>query len=319
MRPIIKVLDLFSGAGGFSEGFKEAGFKIVAGLDNFEAAGKTFKTNFPDAELILADIKEVTSNQIESIIGQPDVIIGGPPCEAFTSANFKRMPDPLDRLYKDPRGQLTLHFIRIVGDLQPKVFVMENVIHIADGILREQLKKEFTRIGYKVYFNVLDAEDYGTPSLRRRMFISNVELRPPKSNKLITVWDAIGDLPDPRSDHNIPNHEYVSVGHRRFKRISRLKRDQSMISFIGADGKMKSNFIRLNPYKPAPPVMGRSRFIHPFEDRLLTVREHARLMGFPDNFVFYGGKDSQFDQVGEAVPVPLAKAIADFLLRNINW
>lgn len=316
---MIKVLDLFSGAGGFSEGFREAGFKIVAGLDNFEAAARTFKANFPEAELILADIKEVTASQIERLVGQPDVIIGGPPCEAFTSANFKRMPDPLDRLYKDPRGQLTLHFIRIVGDLQPKVFVMENVVHITDGILREQLRREFKHIGYEIYFNVLDAEDYGTPSLRRRVFISNVEIKPQKLNKIMTVWDAIGDLPDPRSDHNIPNHDYISVGHRRFKKIKKIRRDQSLVSFIGADGKMKTNFLRLNPNKPAPPVMGKSRFIHPFEDRLLTVREHARLMGFPDTFIFYGGKDAQFDQVGEAVPVPLAKAIAEYLLRNINW
>ncbi len=238
-------------------------------------------------------------------------MIGGPPCEAFTAANFKRMPNPLDRLYRDPRGILTLHFIRIVGDMRPKVFVMENVSQIAAGPLREALRKEFGRVGYKkIYFNVLRAEDYGTPSRRTRMFISNIRIRPRRVRRRVTVWEAIGDLPDPRGFHDVPNHEYVSLSRRKLRRIMRLRWGESLITFVGGDGVAKHNYIRLNPHQIAPPVMGKSRFIHPFQDRLLTVREHARLMGFPDTFIFYGGRDTQFDQVGEAVPIPLGRAIA---------
>ena len=313
---LFKVLDLFSGAGGFSEGFRQAGFRIVGGLDNMKAMGETFKANFPEARFILADIQRVDARELIAEFGDVDIIIGGPPCEAFTAANFKRMPNPLDRLYKDPRGRLTLHFIRIIGDMKPKVFVMENVIQVAAGPLREALRREFRRVGYlNIYFNVLRAEDYGTPSRRTRMFISNIKIRPRKMRRRVTVWEAIGDLPDPRTYHDIPNHEYVPLSRKKFKRVMRLRWGESLITFVGADGAAKHNYIRLRPDQVAPPVMGKSRFIHPFQDRLLTVREHARLMGFPDSFIFYGGRNTQFDQVGEAVPIPLGKAIG-LVIKN---
>ena len=312
-----RVLDLFAGAGGFSEGFRQTGFKIVGGIENMKAVAETFAKNF-GVDLVVEDIKKVDSRMLKEIYGEVDVVIGGPPCEAFTPANFKRMPDPLDRLYKDPRGLLTLHFIRIVGDLKPKVFVMENVPQIAVKPLKEALKFEFNRVGFDVKFNILRAEDYGTPSRRTRIFISNIRIKPKKNVRPKTVWDAIGDLPDPRGYHNVPNHDYVPLSRRKLRKISRLRWGEALVTFIGADGKPKRNYLRLWPYRLAPPVMGKSRFIHPFENRLLTVREHARLMGFPDNFVFYGGRDVQFDQVGEAVPVPLARAIAERVKRYLD-
>ena len=313
------VIDLFSGAGGFSRGFEQAGFKIVLGLDNFEPVANTFQENFPDAIVIVEDIKNVRSEDILAEIGdRPDVVIGGPPCEPFTRTNPRREPDPLDRLYKDPIGRLVLHFIRIVGDLKPKIFVMENVPGIMEGCLKEYLRKEFARVGYpKIYFNVLKAELYGTPSYRTRVFISNIKLKPKPTGRLISVIEAIGDLPDPRSIHDIPNHEYVPLSPRKLRRISKLRWGEALVRFRGAS-KIYGNLIRLHPFKPAPTVMGSSRFIHPFEDRLLTVREHARLMGFPDNHIFLGGREVQYNQVGEAVPVPLAKAIATYIRNWLN-
>jgi len=309
------VIDLFCGAGGFSRGFKDLGFEIVLGVENLDIIARTYAENFKDAYVLNEDIQKVSGDDIIKIIGdRPDVIIGGPPCEAFTKANPKRKSDPLDRLYVDPRGQLVLHFIRIVGDLKPKVFVMENVPGLIEGALREALIKEFIKIGFtKIHFNMLYAEDYGTPSHRLRLFISNIPLKPPKIRDNLTVIEVIGDLPSPYENTSIPNHEPISISPRKLKKIRKLKWGEALIRYRGANNKIYTNMIRLHPYRLAPTVMGSSRFIHPFEDRLLTVREHARLMGFPDSHIFIGSKDIQFNEVGEAVPVPLARAIASYV------
>jgi len=313
------IVDLFCGAGGFSRGFKDEGFKVILGVENLDIIAETFKKNFPEAVIIVEDIKNVHSKDIIEIVDEPDVVIGGPPCEAFTKANPRRKENPIDRLYSDPIGNLVLHFVRIVGDLRPKIFVMENVPGILEGELKHYLTKEFGRVGYeKIYFNILKAENYGTPSHRVRVFISNIKIRPLPTKKKVKVIDAIGDLPPPDSLHDIPNHEPIPLSKRKRKRISRLRWGEALIRYKGSGENIYANLVRLHPYKIAPTVMGSSRFIHPFEDRLLTVREQARLMGFPDDHVFLGGRDVQFNEIGEAVPVPLSRAIARVVKEELS-
>ncbi len=310
-----KVLDLFAGGGGFSRGFYEAGFSIRCAVENFKPVAETFKANFPDAEVIAKDIKKVGSEEITSVV-EPDVIIGGPPCEPFTAANPKRMTNPLDRLYVDPMGRLVLEFIRMVADLKPKIFVMENVPQILEGKLKDALRREFKRACYDVYFNVLRAENYGCPSKRARVFLSNIKIKPEKEDKIVVVWDVIKDLEEINPD--IPNHEYVPITRRKLKRIARLKWGQCLFKYSGAKGKLMNALERLHPFRLAPTVKGGSRFIHPFQNRLLTVREQARLMSFPDNHIFLGGRDTQFDQVGEAVPPRLARRIAEVVKERLR-
>ncbi len=317
MKPSPLVIDLFCGAGGFSRGFREAGYKIILGIDNDKNPARSFKLNFPEAYVFVEDIKNVSAKLINDIVGykEVDVVIGGPPCEPFTPTNPRRKPNPLDRLYSDPIGQLVLHYIRLVGELKPKIFIMENVPAIMDGPLKNALRREFARVGYRhIYFNVLRAEDYGTPSHRLRVFISNIEIKPKrKTRRRLTVAEALKNLPPPGTSE-IPNHELPPISDRKLRKIAKLKWGKAMILYDGAKGKRYPNLIKLHPHKLAPTVMGSSRFIHPYEDRFLTVREQARLMGFPDNHVFMGGRDEQYNQVGEAVPVPLAKAIAEHIL-----
>jgi DNA (cytosine-5)-methyltransferase 1 len=312
MKPV--VIDLFCGAGGFSRGFKDAGFDIALGIDNDTACGKSFKANFPRATVIVENIQDVDGTDIKYLVHKRyDIVIGSPPCEPFTGANPNREISPLDRLYKDPLGKLTLEFIRIVGELKPKVFVMENVPAILEEEIRTSLAEEFKYVGYnKIYFNVLNAEKYGTPSRRRRVFVSNVLINPKTVKKVITVAEALADLPSPYAS-TIPNHEYVPLSDKKLKKITKIKPGKALYYYRGAS-KAIPTLIKLNPHKIAPPVLGSSRFIHPFENRLLTVREQARLMGYPDDHVFYGGKDQQFNQVGESVPPPLSHAIARFLI-----
>jgi len=314
----LRVVDLFSGAGGFSRGFLEAGFKIVAAIDNAPPVAKTYRANFPRTFFIEEDIKEVTGDDLLRLIGEkPDVVIASPPCEAFTAANVKRLKEPLDRLYSDPVGRLTLHGIRLIGDLEPRVFVIENVPQIMEGGLKKALTRELERVGFReVYFNILRAEDYGSPSRRTRVFISNIKIKPSPVKSKITVLKALEGLPEPNGE--VPNHEFVPMSPRRYRRALKLRWGASLVKYEGSGKKLYTNWVKLHPFRLAPPVLGNSRFIHPFEARLLTVREHARLMGFPDDHVFLGGRESQFNMVGEAVPVPLAKAIAFSITRFLS-
>ncbi|MEL9991116.1 MAG: DNA cytosine methyltransferase [Thermoproteus sp.] len=307
------VLDLFAGGGGFSRGFAEAGFRVAMGIEVDPNAARTYSYNFPKAVVLEEDVAAISHRDVERHIGRVDIVIGGSPCEPFTATNPRRMEDPLDRLYTDPLGQLTLHFIRLVGELQPKAFVLENVPGIAQGPLRDALRREFKRVGFdEIYFNVLYAERHGTPSHRRRVFISNLRLSPDTSPP-ITVRKALSGLPP--VDSGFPNHETVTLSESKLSRIAAVKPGEALMKFRGANN-IYGNFIRLRWDEIAPTVMGSRRFIHPEENRLLTVREQARLMGFPDHHVFFGPKDSQFNQVGEAVPPPLARAIGEYI-KNI--
>ncbi len=310
----LEVVDLFSGAGGFARGFENAGFRIVLGVDNDRSAIKSFKLNFPHAIALNEDIKDITGKDIVDLLGySPRIIIGSPPCEPFTGANPNREKKPLDRLFKDPVGQLTLHFMRIVSELKPDIFVMENVPALAERDIKLAIEDLLRKAGYEeVYFNILRAEDYGTPSRRTRVFVSNIKIRPEISRTRKTVWEAISDLSEIKSG-DVPNHEIIYLSGKKLRRITKIRRGKALYVFIGSDNKRFYNYLRLDPYDIAPTIMGSSRFIHPFEDRLLTVREQARLMGFPDHHIFIGGRDEQYNQVGEAVPPPLAEAIAKYI------
>ncbi len=323
MNSVPQIIDLFCGAGGFGLGFKQTGFRVVLGVDNDKAPARSYKHNFPESIVLAEDIKNITGKNIEIIlreigVDEADVVIGSPPCEPFTAANPRRKKNPLDRLYVDPIGRLVLHYIRLVGELKPKIFVMENVPGLLEKPIMNALRREFARVGYpQIYFNLLRAEDYCTPSHRLRVFVSNIRIKPErKCKRPPTVMDALKDLPPPGSDFP-PNHQLYPIPHRKLKRIAKLKWGQPLIYYKGARKRLP-NLIRLDPNRHAPTVLGSSRFIHPFENRFLTVREQARLMGYPDDHVFLGGREEQYNQVGESVPVPLAKAIAEEVFRKLR-
>jgi len=321
MRRGILVVDIFSGAGGFGRGFYDVGFHVALAVDNDRACARTYAANIASAVVLNEDVRDLSCDDLRYLVGDDvDVVIGSPPCEPFTGANPRRRGDPLDRLYSDPIGSLVLNFIEFLSCLKPKVFIMENVPAILDGDLKEALRREFNSVGYhKIYFNILKAEDYSNPSRRTRVFISNIALNPQKKVIRATVWDAIKDLPEPSEDPVIPNHETPPrISDRKMKRVSRLKWGMGLIKYEGAGGRLMPNLIKLNPYETAPTVLGCSRFIHPFESRLLTVREQARLMGFPDDHVFLGGRDEQYNQVGEAVPYTLARVLAEEVLKYLT-
>lgn len=302
--PAPTLVDLFSGAGGFSRGFAQEGFEVLRAVELEKPHAAAYRLNFPGAVMHNEDLRLV-----RDIGAKPDVLIGGPPCEAFTGANARRQPDPKARLYGDPEGGLVLEFVRVLDLLRPRAFVMENVVGVADGALRDCLRDEFRRAGYPtLFFNVLRAEEHDTPSRRERMFVSNIPLQPKPQSKPITVAEALHDLPPPGPAP--ANHELAPLTPEKEAKVRRVRPGQSLVRFASASGRGLSNWSRLYGDQLAPPVMGRSRFIHPGGGRILTAREQARLMGYPDEHVFAGGRDAQYEQVGESVPPPLARAIA---------
>ncbi|GAG77591.1 unnamed protein product, partial [marine sediment metagenome] len=246
---------------------------------------------------------------LKEIEGPPDVIIASPPCEPFTAANPRRHKKPWARFYEDSQGDLIFHTTRIIGDLSPKLFVVENVVPMVDGEGRSILKEEFAKIGYnKIHFNFVSVEKHGNPSARNRLFISNIHLELQKK-KLVSVEDALFGLPSPSLPNEIHNHSYVHFTHQVKDKAFKVKKGQAAVYFRGAVSE-KKQWIKLDEKTISPTIMGKSRFIHPSEDRALTPREHARLMTYPDNFEFIGSISSVYNQIGESVPPIVSQSIA---------
>lgn len=209
-----KVFDVFAGAGGFSLGFQMAGCDIIGAIERDKWAADTYSFNHPNAKMMLGDIESFSDADITTTIdGTPDIIIGGPPCQGFSICR-KNAGDP-----KDPRNSLFTEFIRMAKIYSPKVMVMENVPNIVKAKTKtgervvDIIEKEFTDLGYHVYYNILAASDYGVPQMRHRFVLiaSKQELiRPfpqkthyteedealPGLMKCPTLWDAISDLPE---------------------------------------------------------------------------------------------------------------------------
>lgn len=202
----LSAIDLFCGAGGLSLGFKEAGFKILLGLDAWEDAVITYRKNLSGTKGVVCDITCIDPNDLlknyEINSSDVDVIIGGPPCQGFSLSG--------NRILSDPRNSLYKHFVRFVSEIKPKAFVMENVpglLSLFDGKVEESVKQDFETLGYVVQDKILHSEEYGVPQKRRRVFFVGIRkdvythpfLYPsPKFGKdlapLISCKDAISDL-----------------------------------------------------------------------------------------------------------------------------
>ena len=174
------------------------------------------------------------------------------------------------------------------------------------------IRKEFSTSSYtNIYFNLVESLDYLVPSARKRVFVSNFKLsKPTLNNKLPSVSSAFDGLPHPESMHDIRNHSLLPPSRNIAKKIPRTPPGGALVYFQGGSNKTYRNYIRLEYDLHAPTVMGKSRFIHPLYNRLCTVREHARLMSYPDNFYFSGPTAWQYNMIGESVPPLLSKGIA---------
>jgi DNA (cytosine-5)-methyltransferase 1 len=359
------VIDLFCGAGGLSEGFRQAGYHVLAGQDFDEQAGKTFAATHPEATFIGGPIQSVTPQQLLKAAGKKkgeiDVIVGGPPCQGYSVYNHQRGD-------RDPRAGLFREYLRIVEGIQPRWLVMENVTgitSIAGGGIVDEIKREMSKLGYRVEMQVLKAEEFGVPQERRRVFFIATRTgapvlfpKPthgPGLEPFVTVWDAISDLPVlENGDDKNTGIEYPVAPQNGYQALLRGNR---LVPFNHSAPRLaKINEERMRhippggswrdiPHHLLPDGMKRAKrsdhtkrygrpkktdlactiltkcdvhwgaYIHPVQDRALTVREAARLQSFPDFFEFQGSRTEQYVQVGNAVPPLLGRRVAEALLR----
>ena len=350
------VIDLFSGCGGLSEGFKLAGYEIVGGIDFNKSAIETFSKNFPNAKAICCDLLDINEQKIIDIFGEKiknvDVVIGGPPCQGFSSAN--RYQDTTN----DPRNKLFFEFVKFVDLIKPKAIVIENVRGIVtsnNGYARKKIEEIFEQRNYSVVHKILNASDFGIPQNRCRNFFVMLKNgakfdfeKLEKSNNYITVLEAIGELYDfEKSDNNnikkinktpntnfqkylrsddnvIYNHDIKYPAEIVQKRISYVKQGENWTKVpvclwpTNRNNRHSSAYKRLDENKPSCTIdtgNNHSNYFHPLYNRIPTVREAARLQSFPDDFIFYGNRSEQYRQVGNAVPPLLSKAIAHNLMK----
>lgn len=351
-HPNINVLDLFCGCGGLSKGFEEAGYNILIGVDFEQSALNTFNYNHKSAKGVRLDLSKTESfDEIDSLLeGRSlDVIIGGPPCQGFSLTG--------PRNFDDERNKLYLAMIETVRRYKPKAFLIENVPGMANlykGAVRDEIIHRFSEMGYKVTYKIVCAADYGVPQIRKRLVF--VGLRSTNESYLfpepylseadyITCEQAISDLPsledslgeevsnyecEPlndfqklmRSSSDIL-HNHTAINHKPFvKEVIALVPDggnyKDLPPGVGESRIFHMAWTRLNSHRPARTVdTGHRNLFHYKWNRCPTVRESARIQTFPDDFVFLGNRGQQNKQVGNAVPVLLAKALATQLLKYL--
>lgn len=300
----MKVVSLFSGAGGLDLGFKMAGHEIVWANDLYEDAVETYRHNIGE-HIVCEDISKVSTEDIPDC----DIIIGGFPCQGFSVANTKRHEG-------DERNALYKQLIRVIDAKRPKFFLAENVkglTNLAKGKVFQMILNDFSALGYVVKYKVLNAADYGVPQTRQRVIIIGVRndvdfdynYPAPTHSKdganglpqWVSVSDAMSVIPDPDQPNDMPNHEY-----------SKYK-----LQFNGYIGHRA-----LDPDKPAPTVTARGDnrggvviLPHPNAERRMSCRELAAVQSFPLDYEFSGNRSSVYRQIGNAVPPLLGYAVAN--------
>lgn len=348
------VIDLFSGCGGLSYGFMQAGYKIILAVDNWKDSLVTFERNHPGTKILEEDLSNYNPNLLTEKYGikpgEIDVIIGGPPCQGFSISGKRMIDDSRNKLYKS--------FVDIVGYLKPKAFLLENVpnlVAIGKGAIKDQIIQDFEKHGYKVVYKILKASDYGVPQNRRRVIFvglldgNTFDFPMPTHGddmllkKFVTSKEAIDDLPEnsledgakyfkePNSQYQqtmrkgskgIYNHE-VTIHTEQTKKIISMVPDggnyKNLPSELHSTRKVNIAWTRLNSEKPSFTIdTGHFHHFHYKYNRVPTARESARIQSFPDSFIFYGGKTSKLKQIGNAVPPMLANALAVKLMYYLK-
>lgn len=379
---MLTAIDLFCGAGGITEGFRQAGFRCLYGNDSNQNAIQTFRINHPKVWVDPRPIEEVDPRAVRRALGlrkgQISVITGGPPCQGFSINAPERFLD-------DPRNALFRHYIRFIDEFEPKTLVFENVpgmLSLADGHIFERVQGEFKQHGYHISTGILFSAHYGVPQERWRLVIIGSrlspapELPPPthfatgRANfrggrtltfrllplqrqtllPAVTVAEALSDLPRlemgeggeivryvrkatseyarrlRNGDRETYNHYAARLSPQNRERLRHIRPGGSWRDIpyhllpLGMKRARKSDhtkrYGRLRADGLAGTIMTKcdphwGPVFLPDQERTLTVREAARLQSFPDAYRFLGSRVSQYEQVGNAVPVLMAKAIAE--------
>ncbi|MGD6876959.1 DNA cytosine methyltransferase [Bacillus infantis] len=301
-----RVISLFSGAGGMDLGFIHAGFDVKWAIDFEPDACETYRENIGD-HIVCADITQVNTDDLPDC----DVIIGGSPCQGFSNAN--RQTNFLD----NPKNLMVREYIRIVKDKQPKVFVLENVPRLltaGEGRFLGEIKEQLSN--YHIEVKVMNSVEHGVAQKRRRAILIGSLIgaikHPLPLKQPLTIRDILNDI-----DDNLPNqNEYRASKEstiEKMKLIEQGKNVHSLPESYNVSSKTHQNvYRRLHLDEPSHTLAhaGKTVMIHPTEDRIISIREAARIQSFPDDFIFCGTLNSKYQQLANAVPPKMAEEIA---------
>ncbi len=339
------IIDLFCGCGGLSLGFERAGYNVALAIDAWQDALETYKRNRHSDHTLRADLTTLSPKDVLNRINDNkiDVIIGGPPCQGFSVAGKRIVEDERNTLYKS--------FVAFVEYFHPRAFVMENVPNIlsmGNGIVRDQILRDFQALGYTINYKVMMASDYGVPQNRRRaVFVGSktnelFKFPEPLTTPKVTSYEALSDLTEgtlregdeyptsPTSDYQalmrenstkVYNHE-ITLHNQQTKDIIALVPDggnyKDLPQELQETRRVHIAWTRLNSQRPSFTIdCGHRHHFHYKWNRVPTVRECARIQSFPDDFIFTQSRTSQYKQVGNAVPPLMAQAIATQLLKYL--
>jgi DNA (cytosine-5)-methyltransferase 1 len=318
----LTALDLFCGAGGLTEGLKQAGFRVLGAIDNAPLAVETYRLNHRTTRVWLRDIRRVRPLDVAAELGlapgELDLLAGCPPCQGFSTLRTKRQSISV----RDDRNDLVAVFARYAEALRPRALMMENVPGLADDVRLKRVLTRLRNLGYTLTHDVLDAGEYGVPQRRRRFVLIGLHgaatsfADQPARRR--TVRQAIGRLPRPEeSDDPLHNHGETRSKEVR-RRIAAIPAEGSL-RLLGAEHQLACHrrtngfydiYGRMAWDEQAPTITGgcinpsKGRFLHPDQPRAITLREAALLQSFPQRYRFPldRGKYRVADLIGNALP-----------------
>lgn len=321
-------LDLFSGCGGLTEGLKQAGFRVLGAVEIDKVAAETYRLNHPTVHLWRRNILSLSVPEVMRTLalkaGELDLLAGCPPCQGFSTLRTLNG----SRSIKDDRNDLVLQLRRFVKGLRPKTVMLENVPGLAADHRMETLVAELESCGYLVHYKVCDAADYGVPQRRKRVILlAGTNGRPrfaPKSRIRKTVRDAIGSLPIPGDSGDLIHDLPETRGERVRRVIRRIPKnggsrtdlpDSAQLPCHQKCNGFKDVYGRMAWDNVAPTITtgcfnpSKGRFLHPEQDRGITMREAALLQTFPEGYVFrcVTGKTKIAEMIGNALPPELVR------------
>ena len=315
------VISTFAGCGGSSLGYQLAGFRELLAVEWDNNAVETFKLNFPDVPVFHGDIKKLSGercmNMAGIVSGELDVLDGSPPCQGFSTAGKRK--------FDDPRNSLFNEYARLLEELQPRVFVMENVTGLVKGCMKQaylMIVKTLRECGYEVRGEVLNAMYFNVPQSRQRVIVIGVRndlgtmpSHPRPETRPITVREAFDGCPHTCSDGLflgrrleiakgiLPWHDDSDVVKGQSFNLKRLAWDKPSRTILKSIGVPSSSY--------------GGGLIHPSIHRHITIDELKRLASFPDSFQFIGKYRQQWERIGNSVPPNLMKAISEHIKTNI--
>ncbi len=336
MKP--KIVSIFSGVGGIDLGFESAGFETVFSTDIWNKACESLKENFPKSEVFCGNIEDINFKPIKEKYVEIAGLVGGPPCPPFSKSRFYRKEK--DRGIDDADGFMTVsNYFRAVEELDPKFFFFENVAGFVFKPHKEALEfieKESTRLGYKIFHQVINSADYGVPQTRQRFICIGVKKSmdnfqfpeqthsDPKhtvqnTKNWITCGDVLTDI-----DFDLVEDEKMLAGSKHKDLLALIPPGDNYLYFTKERGyplpifKWRSRYwsflLKLSPERPSWTIQAsHSNNMGPFhwKNRFLRIQEIKRIQSFPDNYIIQGSYKDQWRQVGNAVPPLLAFVIAN--------